>query len=342
MVTATSRPGRENPLDCGGERGQEGAMYTRTGNPTVGVVIPCFNEEEVIPHLAAELTSFISRTPFEVTCLFVDDGSTDRTFELLSELCRKDDRFGCLRFSRNFGHQAAVSAGLQRVEGDAVAVIDADLQDPLEVIPRMVEKWREGYDVVFGVRRERKEGFLLRSAYAIFYRLLRRVANIDLPLDAGDFSLMDRRVVDVLAGMKEQTHFMRGLRGWVGFRQVGLPYERSARVAGKPKYNLKRLTRLAVDGLVSFSSVPLRLASWLGAISSLIGFVLIMWAVISSLVLNRTPPGWASLAVILLFFGGIQLLVLGIIGEYLGRVFEEVKGRPVFIVADQVGRVRGG
>lgn len=309
----------------------------RPSQPAIGLVIPCYNEEQVIPSLLAELNRFIKASPHPVRVLFVDDGSRDRTYELLAAACATDPHLACLRFSRNFGHQTAVSAGLKVITGDVVAVLDADLQDPIDVVPRMLEKWREGYDVIYGVRQNRKESWLLRSAYASFYRLLKSIANIDLPLDAGDFSLMDRRVVDQINAMPEHNRFVRGLRGWVGFRQLGLPYDRQARAAGEPKYNLKRLMKLAFDGLVSFSSAPLKLAIWLGAMASLLGFLLIVWALVSAIFFARAPQGWTSLAMLILFFSGVQLLVLGIIGEYVGRVFEEVKNRPLFIESERAG-----
>lgn len=313
----------------------------RPGHPHLGLVIPCYNEEQVIPRLLTELDRFANAYGGPVSILFVDDGSRDRTLALLTEACAADPRKACLRFSRNFGHQTAVSAGLQNIRGDVVAVLDADLQDPPDVVPRMIEKWRAGCDVVYGVRQNRKESWLLRGAYAGFYRLLKSIANIDLPLDAGDFSLMDRRVVDQINAMPEHNRFVRGLRGWVGFRQEGLPYDRAARAAGEPKYNLKRLMKLAFDGLVSFSSAPLKLAIWLGAMASLLGFILIVWALVSVLFFARAPQGWTSLAILILFFSGVQLLVLGIIGEYVGRVFEEVKNRPLYIAAQRIGWVNG-
>ncbi|MFH0908182.1 MAG: glycosyltransferase family 2 protein [bacterium] len=307
---------------------------------TLTVVVPCFNEEAVIPSVITDLHAFAGKLPCKALFLFVNDGSSDRTAELLDRACESDDRIGCIHFSRNFGHQIAVSAGLRHARGELVAVIDADLQDPPSVIAEMIGKWREGYDVVYGVRTNRKEGWLLRMAYAGFYRMLSRLSNVDLPLDAGDFSLMDRRVVDEINRMPEHNRFVRGLRGWVGYRQIGLPYERQARQAGKPKYNLRRLFNLAIEGFINFSSVPLRIASWIGALASLLGFGLLVWAIVSSLVLQRLPPGWASLVVMVLFFGGIQLLVLGIIGEYIGRIFDEVKNRPHFVVASQSGWAR--
>ncbi len=307
--------------------------------PDVGLVIPCYNEEEVVPMLIERLSALSREWPYPVHVLFVDDGSRDRTYDLLTAACEENPRMACLRLSRNFGHQTAVSAGLTRARGDVVAVIDADLQDPPEFILEMIAKWREGYDVVYGVRTNRKEGPFLRMAYSLFYRILKKIANVDIPLDAGDFSLMDREVVDQINAMPEHNRFIRGLRGWVGFKQVGLPYNRQARQAGAPKYNLYRLLNLAMNGLISFSSVPLKFASWLGAFSSFLGFLLMLWVVVNGLVYGRTPPGWASLAVIILVFGGIQLVVLGIIGEYVSRIFDEVKRRPHFIVSDSSGWV---
>lgn len=312
---------------------------SRKETPEVGIVVPCYNEEAVAPLLVERLAALVQAWPCPVRVLFVDDGSRDRTYEMLAAACEQNPAMACLRLSRNFGHQTAVSAGLARVRGDVVAVIDADLQDPPEFILEMLAKWREGYDVVYGIRTNRKEGPFLRMAYALFYRILKKIANVDIPLDAGDFSLMDRGVVDQINAMPEHNRFIRGLRGWVGFRQIGLPYNRQARQAGAPKYNLYRLMNLAMNGIVSFSSVPLKIASWCGAVSSFLGFVLMLWVVVNGLVYGRTPPGWASLAVIVLMFGGIQLIVLGIIGEYVSRIFDEVKRRPHFIVRDAAGWV---
>ncbi len=311
----------------------------RPDKPTLGVVIPCFNEQAVLPELIDELKKLANVVANPVFFLFVDDGSSDRTPELLEELTAGDDRFAALRFPRNFGHQTAVSAGLAHARGDVVAVIDADLQDPPLLIADMVAKWREGFDVVYGVRRNRKEGPVLRFCYSAFYKLLKGIANVELPLDAGDFCVMDRAVVDRINRMPEHNRFVRGLRGWAGGRQTGLPYDRSARAAGEPKYSLIKLFNLAVDGLVSFSWAPLRLAVWLGLAASLVSFLLLVWAVVATVVTGDTPSGWASLAVMVLFLGGVQLIVLGIFGEYLGRIFEEVKNRPHFLIDGRSGWV---
>ncbi len=289
--------------------------------------------------LIDELQKFADSLDNEVSFLIVDDGSRDRTWQMACEISEKDPRFGCIRFSRNFGHQTAVSAGLKHITGDVVAVIDADLQDPPHVIKDMIDKWFEGYDVVYGVRANRKEGILLRTAYSVFYRMMRKVANIDVPLDAGDFSLMDRRVVDHINAMPEHNRFVRGLRGWVGFSQAGVEYERSARAAGEPKYDLKKLFKLAMDGIITFSSMPLRIAVWVGTLSAVLGFLFLIYVIVLALFYQETPSGWASTVVLLLFMGGIQLLILGIIGEYIGRIFEEVKDRPIFVVSEKAGWV---
>jgi len=304
---------------------------------SLGVIVPCYNEEEVLPLLFSALNNFAEKVDYDIHFLLIDDGSSDGSFELIDEQCKNDKRYACLKFSRNFGHQTAVSAGLENIQGNVVAVIDADLQDPPSVIDEMVDKWKEGYDVVYGVRKNRKEGYLLRCAYSLFYRMLKRIANIEVPLDAGDFSVMDREVVDKINSMPEHNRFIRGLRGWVGFKQTGYEYERMPRAAGEPKYNLKKLFRLAFDGIITFSSFPLKLASWIGGISAFLGILYGFYALIDSLFYQRAPSGWPSLAMLVIFFGGIQLMVLGIIGEYIGRIFDETKRRPLYIVDDATG-----
>ncbi len=312
---------------------------SRLQDMVLGIVIPCYNETVVLDFLLDELRRFMDGQPFATRILFVDDGSMDGTRARLDQAIQEDTRLAVVSLSRNFGHQLAVSAGLQRVTGDVVAVLDADLQDPPHVLGDMLALWTQGYDVVYGVRRSRKENFLLRSAYHVFYRALKRLAYIDIPLDAGDFCLMDRRVVDTLNNMPEHHRFLRGMRSWTGYRQIGLEYERSRRKAGSSKYTLRKLVRLALDGLISFSSGPLRLAAWLGLFCSFLGFLFIVWSIGSALFLDKVPAGWASVSVFVLFFSGIQLLVLGIIGEYVGRIFDEVKRRPLYIVQDQNGWV---
>ena len=237
-----------------------------------------------------------------------------------------------VELARNFGHQVAVSAGLDYARGQATIVIDGDLQDPPEVLPEFIAKWREGYDVVYAIREQRKEGWWKRAAYTTFYRLLRRVTNIEIPLDAGDFCIMDRRVVDLLVSMPERNRFVRGIRSWLGFRQIGLAYERHARNAGQPKYTFSRLLGLAFDGLISFSYTPLRLASLSGLGISLLSFLFAAFYTIKKITVGLYPPGFATIVVAIFFLTGIQLITIGVIGEYIGRIFDEVKQRPLYVV----------
>jgi len=273
---------------------------------------------------------------FEI--MFVDDGSRDGSAEILDSFCSRDSRLRVIHFSRNFGHQAALQAGLDAASGDAVILMDADLQDPPEVLHQFIEKWRQGYDVVYAVRRKRKENWLKRAAYSIFYRSMKVIAEIDVPLDVGDFCLMDRRVVDMLVTLRERHRFLRGLRSWVGFRQIGIEYQRDARLAGAPKYTLRKLVSLALSGYIGFSSMPLRAAAWLGFLSAAAGFSIGIWVLVRTLIELPSPPrGWASTMSVILFVGGVQLFVLGIIGEYLGRVYDEVRNRPLYVVRSRAG-----
>ncbi len=306
-----------------------------TAEPEICLIFPCFNEEVVLPDLFRTLESLDLGIPTRF--LFVDDGSQDGTRSILQEACISDQRMAYLSFSRNFGHQVAVSAGLNHARGDLVAVLDADLQDPPELLKQFVEKWREGFDVVYGIRTNRKESLLLRLCYSGFYRLLDRVANIQIPRDAGDFALMDRKVVDALNALPEHNQFVRGLRGWVGFKQIGVKYARPARYAGTSSYTLKRMIRLALDGLLSFSSAPLRLSAWLGAGAAFLGFCYLIYALGVFMSGKDLPEGWTSTVVLILFLGGVQLMVLGLLGEYLSRIFEEVKGRPHYVLNEQAG-----
>lgn len=300
--------------------------------PVLSVVIPVFNEEENVPVLYRRLTEVLEQAEPDYELVFVNDGSQDRSSELLQSLAMSDGRLTVVDLSRNFGHQIAISAGLDFSRGQAVAIMDADLQDPPEVLPKFIQKWREGHDVVYAIREKREEGMLKQVTYKIFYRLLRRIANIDIPLDAGDFCIMDRRVVDLLIRMPERNRFLRGIRTWVGFDQVGLAYERKARYSGRTKYSFTKLMYLALDGLVSFSYIPLRIISVLGLVVSALSVVTGIGYIIQRLVFKLSPPGFATLIVGILFLGGIQLITLGVIGEYIGRIFEEVKSRPLYIV----------
>jgi dolichol-phosphate mannosyltransferase len=270
--------------------------------------------------------------------VFVDDGSTDGSAQRLAELAEEDGHVRVVQLARSFGHQAAVSAGLDYAVGRGVIVMDADLQDPPEVLPQYIKEWRAGYEVVYAVRENRKEGWLQDKAYRLFYRLLRRVADIDIPLDAGDFCIMDRRVVDLLCAMPERTRFVRGIRSWIGFRQKGLPYERQARGAGKSKYTFRRLVLLAMNGFVSFSHTPLRAASVLGLLISAVAFFLALFYTVKKIVVGLHPPGFATLITAILFMAGVNLITLGVMGEYVGRIFDEVKRRPLYVVGRVLGR----
>jgi glycosyltransferase involved in cell wall biosynthesis len=303
------------------------------GPVDISVVVPLFNEEENVRAMHRRLTQTLRPMGLAYELVFVDDGSRDDTPVLLDELRRADANVLVVELSRNFGHQAAISAGIDHARGQAVILMDGDLQDPPEVLPQFIARWRQGFDVVYAVRRNRKENLLKRAGYFLFYRLLRSISNLDIPLDSGDFCLMDRRVVEVLKHLPERMRFVRGLRTFVGFRQCGLWYERAARESGKPKYTLRGLVRLAMDGLINFSTYPLNLVTYLGFFSAALAAGLIIWALTGAL-LDNTPPGWASLILVSLFLGAMQLFSLGIIGEYIRRIFVETKGRPTYIVRE--------
>lgn len=303
----------------------------------LSIVVPVFNEAEVLPAFYDRLGAAIAGLPCELEILFVDDGSRDATASILEGLAARDSRVKVLSLTRNFGHQAALSAGLDHATGDAVVLIDADLQDPPELIRDFHARWKEGYQVVFGRRQRLAEGFLKRRVYHGFYRLLHLLANVEIPVDTGDFSLVDRRVVDTLRALPERTRFLRGLRSWVGLRQTGIEYVRPPRHAGRSKYSLAKLFKLAFDGIVSFSTMPLKLALVAGAVISAVGFLLIGVIVYLRLRHSFDLPGWTSLMVIVLFLGGIQLVTIGIVGEYIARIYEEVKFRPLYLVARRAG-----
>jgi len=302
----------------------------------LSIVLPVYNEEENLPALYGRLRDALEGKAIPYRVFFVNDGSRDGTLPWLRSLSVADSRVRVLSLSRNFGHQISISAGLAHADGDAAVVMDADLQDPPEVIPDLLGRWEAGYDVVYAIRTKRKEGFLKRFAYALFYRLLRRISSVEIPLDSGDFSLLDARVVALLRSFPERNRFLRGLRSWVGFRQTELAYERMARGAGAPKYRTRHLLKLALDGFFAFSTVPLQLATYLGFLAALLGFLYLCYALISRF-LYQNPVGWTSLAAIVLFLGGTQLILLGILGAYVGRVYEEVKQRPLYILDEVIG-----
>lgn len=310
----------------------------------VSVVVPVYNEAEVIGEMYRRLTQVASTLPdLEYELVVVDDGSRDQSYAALVSLARVDPRLRVLKLSRNFGHQTAITAGIDVARGDAVVVIDADLQDPPEVIPEMVQRWREGFDVVYGVRHKRAGETMMKLATAsVFYRMLHRMTNISIPVDAGDFRLMSRRAADQLRAMREKDRFVRGLISWIGFRQASVAYHREARFAGTTKYPLRKMLKFAVDGLTSFSTLPLKLATWMGYLASAFAFIY-LGSVFVQKWLGRTVEGWATIMVAMLFMGGVQLICLGIMGEYIGRIFTEAKGRPLYVVeefvnGDQAGR----
>lgn len=304
----------------------------------LSVVIPVCNEEANLPELHSRLTATMGHLEEPYELIYVDDGSQDKSLDVLKDLWALDgDHTRIVRLSRNFGHQQAISAGLDYARGQAVIVMDADLQDPPEVIPIFVKKWRQGYQVVYAIREKRKERLIKRALYRLFYLILRTISRVDMPLDAGDFGLMDRHVVDVIRSLPERNRFVRGLRSWVGFRRVGVPYSREARSAGRSQYTFRKLVGLALDGLVSFSHFPLRLATLMGfgvsALSSLLG----AYYLVRKLVRGIGLPGFATVVILMAFLGGVQLLTVGIIGEYVGHVLDEVKHRPAYIVHEAIG-----
>jgi polyisoprenyl-phosphate glycosyltransferase len=306
--------------------------------PRYSFVVPLYNEEETLPELATRLTAVLDGLDGVSEVLLVDDASRDGTFRLLLDLHRRDPRFKPIRLARNFGHQLAISAGIDFALGDAVVIMDGDLQDPPEVVPELVARWREGHDVVYAVRTRREgETWLKRATAGLFYRLLRRLTRTDVPLDAGDFRLVDRRVVDAFKLLRERNRYVRGMFSWVGFDQVGVPYERDARFAGERKYSYRKSLELAVDGIVSFSTVPLRVVLAAGFVIALASFMLGLFALGARVGGWYSTPGWASLLLAISFLGGVQLTLIGVVGLYVGRIADEVKARPLYVVREAYG-----
>ncbi len=302
--------------------------------PELSVVIPAYNEEANVVPMYARLTEVLETVTSGFEIVFVDDGSSDRTWAEITQVAQRDSRVRGIRFARNFGHQAAVTAGLDAARGEAAVIIDADLQDPPELIPQLLAKWREGYEVVYAQRATREgESWFKKATAAAFYRMLRAITNVDIPVDTGDFRLMGPRALEAFRAFDERNRFIRGLVSWVGFEQIGVRYQRQARHAGQTKYPLKKMIRFAVDGITSFSFVPLRLATWLGFAVSVLAFVYIL-VVLGLKVAGINWPGYTSLMASILFLGGVQLIMIGILGEYLGRVFDEVKRRPLYLVGE--------
>jgi glycosyltransferase involved in cell wall biosynthesis len=308
-------------------------LIPRKRDPFISLVVPVFNEQEVIDLFLERTSQALDDAGLDYEFVFVNDGSSDQTLPMLILLSAENRRVRVIDLSRNFGKEAALTAGIHHVRGDALVPIDVDLQDPPELIPRFVEKWREGYDVVYGVRTRRDEdSWGKRMTAGGFYQIFNRLSQTHIPDNAGDFRLIDRRVVEVLKQLPERNRFMKGLFSWVGFRAASVSYERPARAAGQTKWNLLKLWNFALDGIVSFSTAPLRVWSYIGVIISLLSFIYAVIAVMKVLLFGVDVPGYASLLVVVLFLGGIQLISLGIIGEYLGRLFLETKARPVYVI----------
>ncbi len=299
---------------------------------TLDAVVPVYNEEAILPELNRRLVDTLGDLPYDWRIIYVDDGSRDRTAELLAGFAAEDSRVSVVHLSRNFGQQLAISAGLATTEADAVVLLDGDLQDPPEVIPLLVGKWEDGYDVVYALKRDRKEALPKRVLFSLFYRVLRRLSNVDIPADAGNFSLMDRSIVDVINTMPERDRYVSGLRAYVGGRQTGVEFERAARYAGQPRQSPLKLMRMATDAFFAFSELPLRLATIMGFIVSGVAFVVLLNVLYQKLISGAAILGWASTMTSILFLGGIQLIAVGVIGEYIGRIYNEAKGRPAWVV----------
>ena len=303
--------------------------------PTYSLVIPAYNEEGAMRELAARLGEVMDALDGDAETILVDDGSRDRTYELMLEAAERDPRIRAVRLSRNFGHQIALTAGVDLAAGDAVIVMDADLQDPPEVVLELAQRWREGYDVVYAVREVREgETRFKRSTAAWFYRGFNRISKVQVPVDVGDFRLVDRRALDVFNQMRESNRFVRGMFSWIGLRQTGVTYTRQERFAGETKYPLRKMLRFATTGVISFSSAPLRAALNLGFVVSAVSFAFGVWSIIVKVTALYDVPGWTSIVVVTTFIGGVQLMVLGVIGEYIGDIHDEVKRRPLYVIGE--------
>lgn len=317
-------------------------MANRPRPALLSVVVPCFNEAEIVVHAHERLSAELGRlADVDYEIIYVDDGSGDATLMLLKSIQAADQRVRVLGLSRNFGHQIAVHAGIVEASGDAVVVMDADLQDPPDVIAEMVARWRAGVDVAYGMRtsREGESAFKVWTAKA-FYRLIGRLAEVAIPMDTGNFRLMDRKVVDALLTMPERDRMLSGIVAWAGFRQEPVRFRRAARRAGESKYPLGRMVRLAMDGILSFAQLPLQLATWLGVAAAGIALVGICYAIVARLFTDAWVTGWTALFIAILFLGGVQLVLIGLLGEYLGRIYGEVKRRPLYFVRERLGFAR--
>ena len=304
----------------------------------ISLVVPAYNEEEVLEAFHREVSAEIDGLPDDFEFVFIDDGSRDRTAVIMRSLAERDSRVRAVILSRNFGHEAAIEAGLRAARGDAVIVMDADLQDGPEILPRLIAAWREGGEVVYAVRTGRKEGRLLRTAFSGFYRLAGRVMSIDLPRDAGPFSLMDRQVVDVLNHLPEKGRYFPGLRAFAGFNQVPVEAERRERLAGETKYSLVKRTLGGTNAIFSFSKLPLRLMTFMGFVMALLAIAGLIWVVVGAIIGSGSAQGWTSVMTAMFFLAAVMFIFMGIIGEYVGKIYDEVRARPNYVVAEEVGR----
>lgn len=303
----------------------------------VSIVAPLYNEQATFPHLVKRLNALMDASELDLDVVLVDDGSRDQTAVMMSDLALTDPRYHAVFLSRNYGHQTALTAGLAVARGtEAVMVIDGDLQDPPELVTSFYAKLKEGFDVVYAIRQKRKEGLVKRSAYYLFYRFLASISSIKIPLDSGDFAMMSRRVVNVMNSMPEESRYLRGMRSWIGFKQVGLPYERDERIAGEAKYSFKMLWRLAYNGIFNFSEYPIKFITNLGLWTIGLSVLYLFYNLIRKFVYEDVPQGFTATIFLITLFSGVQLIALGIIGEYVLRIFFQVKGRPLFIIREQI------
>lgn len=303
------------------------------------IVVPCFNEQEVLPEFQRRLVTVLDGLKLDAEIVYINDGSSDNTLELLQQLHSDDDRVAVVDLSRNFGKEIALTAGLHHARGDAVVVIDADLQDPPELIPKLLEEWRNGYDVVYAKRARREGESLIKKATAhAFYRVMQRISQVDLPEDTGDFRLLSRRAVDALNKLGEQTRFMKGLFAWIGFRQKAVYYNRDPRHSGTTKWNYWKLWNFALEGITSFTTAPLKIATYAGLLTAIGAFVYGTYMIVETLLYGNPVPGYPSIIVIMLFLGGVQLMAIGVLGEYIGRIFFESKRRPLFFLNQYLPR----
>ena len=305
--------------------------------PTYSFVIPIFNEAKTIPELYKRLSQMLSSLDGPVEVILIDDGSRDESASLIQQICEKDSRIKFLQLSRNFGHQVAITAGMDYAQGKAIIIMDADLQDPPQVVHQLIEKWKQGFDVVYAVRKNRKgETWFKKMTAKLYYRLLRKLSKIDIPVDTGDFRLVDRSALDAFLSMREGHRFVRGMFTWVGYKQIGVEFEREERFAGETNYPLRKMLRLAIDGILSFSYVPLRMVLSMGMWIALVALLAAFYAIYSHFQ-GSTIQGWTSIFILVAFLGGVQLMVLGMLGEYIGRIHEEVKRRPLYLLRNKIG-----